>query len=255
MAAPSFDLSGKVALITGAGRGIGLAIGEALAAHGAAVAIQDIEESIAAEAVKKIADRGGRAIALGGDIKDLTLPARLIQQTVDQLGGLHILINNASIQSACDWMEAKVETMQSELSTNVISPIVFCQLATPIFRKQKFGRIINIGSIQQKSGFVPMLSYSLSKAAIEKLTTALAKELAGDGITVNLIAPGWMATVRTQGDFKDEQEKVAKGLRSVPVGRVGEGFDCAGLAVLLCSKAGEYITGQSIYVDGGLSIK
>ena len=106
MTAGRFDLTGKVALITGSGRGIGLAIGEALAQHGAAVVLHDIEESIAKSAAAKITKRGGKAIAFGGDINDLTLPARLVDQTVKAFGGLHILINNASIQSTSPWLEA-----------------------------------------------------------------------------------------------------------------------------------------------------
>ncbi|MBV8782079.1 MAG: SDR family oxidoreductase [Phycisphaerae bacterium] len=248
-----FNLNGKVALITGSGRGIGLAIGETLSEHGAAVVLHDIELNVAKAAAEKITSRGRKAIAFGGDIEDLSLPKRLVTDAVGAFGGLHILVNNASIQSRESWLDVDVETIHREVNANLISPILFSQLAARIFKPQRFGRIINLGSIQQIRGNPWMLPYSLTKAAMEKLTTAMARDLAKDGITVNLIAPGWMNTHRNREDFPTEERKIEIGKKHVPLGRVGEASDCAGIALLLCSEAGEYITGQSIFVDGGMS--
>lgn len=248
----NFSVDGKVALVTGAGRGIGLAIAKALAAGGAAVAIQDIELAVAQKEADAINASGGKAIAIGGDIGDSALPEQLIQQTVASLGGLHILINNAAVQIHHHWLESTADELEGLLRADLIAPIRLCQLAVPIFKAQHFGRIINIGSIQQKKGNAWMLGYSLSKAALEKFTSAIARDLAKDQITVNLIAPGWVNTYRNRASFTSPEDLKEKG-KHIPLGRIAEPQDHVGVALLLCSEAGSYITGQSIHVDGGLS--
>ncbi len=249
----SLDLTGKVALLTGAGRGIGLAIAHTFAAAGCAVAIQDIDLSIATEAARSIEAAGGRAIALDGDAGDLTLAKRVVDSTIAQLGGLHILVNNAAIQRSVSWLEQDGDEMVKTFTTNVVSPILFCQLVTPIFRAQKWGRIINIGSIQGIRGNQHMLSYSLTKAAVSTMTRAMARDLGRDGITVNCIAPGWIAgTHRNRNDFDSDEDKLNKGKR-IPVGRIGEPQDIANVAMLVASDAGSFINGQTYLVDGGAS--
>ena len=133
--------------------------------------------------------------------------------------------------------------------------MLLCQQAVPIFRGQGFGRIINLGSIQQKTGNASMLPYAASKSALENITKALARELAKDQITVNMLSPGWFNTWRNRHDFKTPEDMIATGKRAVPLGRIGEPQDCGGVALLLCSDAGAYITGQTIFVDGGMSIR
>jgi len=249
---PNFRLDGKVALLTGAGRGIGLGMAKALASVGCAVAIQDIERTVAQAEADAINHAGGRAVALGGDITDLVVVQTLIDLTVRALGGLHILVNNAAVQKNQHWLEDSVEHLRRTFDADLIAPIVLCQAAARIFTAQKFGRIINLGSIQQRRCNPHMLPYSLSKLALTGVTKALARDLAGDGVTVNLIAPGWFNTHRNRDDLRTQQDVIDRG-RRVPVGRLGEPRDCAGLALLLCSPAGEYITGQAIFVDGGMS--
>jgi NAD(P)-dependent dehydrogenase (short-subunit alcohol dehydrogenase family) len=244
-------MKGRVALLTGAARGIGLGIATAFASAGCAVAIQDIDESAAREAAKKINSEGGRAIALDGDMSDPAVAAALPQKVVDELGALHVLVNNASIQSNIPWPDMTVSAMDRELRADLLVPIVLCQKCVPFMRQQKWGRILNIGSIQQKQGNAGMLSYSLSKAALEKLTMALANKLAREQITVNLIAPGYFETLRNEKDVA-KFDRIAQ---NIPIGRIGEPRDCGGIALVLCSDAGAYITGQSIYVDGGLSVE
>lgn len=246
-----FRMDGRVALITGAGRGIGLAMAQALASVGCAVAVQDIDLEVAQAAVREINSTGGRAVALGGDVADLSVCSQLVSQTIRELGGLHVLINNAAVQTRKWWTDLSADDILNEFRANLLAPIILCQKAVPVFKAQKWGRIINLGSVQQRGGNPHLLAYSLSKAAIEKLTTALARELARDQITVNTIAPGWFNTWRNRGDFTSPQDMIEKG-RHIPIGRIGQPQDCAGVTLLLCSDAGSYITGQTIYVSGGM---
>lgn len=248
-----FRLDGKVALVTGAGRGIGLAIAEAYASVGCALAIQDIDLAVAKQSADRIVRAGGRAIAVGGDVVESSFAVETVKAAVEELGGLHILVNNAAIQSTESWEKFTADEIVRQYRANVVTPMLMCQQAAPIFRKQKFGRVINIGSIQQRRGTPKMLAYSMSKAALWNMTTGLAADLAKDGVTVNLVAPGYFDTYRNRPHFKDQATKVRAG-ETIPIGRVGEPRDCAGVALLLASDAGAYITGQSIHVDGGMTL-
>jgi glucose 1-dehydrogenase len=250
---PDFNLAGRVALITGAGRGIGLGIAEALASAGCAVAIQDIDEKVAQREAIALEKGGVRAIALGGDITDMSLPDKLVRQTVKQLGGLHIVINNASVQSWQHWTKLDLKEFDRTMHANCFTPIRLCQAAEKVLRKQRWGRIINVGSIQQLTGNETMLAYAMSKAALENMTFALARDLARAGVTVNNIAPGYFRTIRNP-QLKSAAERRKAGAW-IPVGRIGDPQDAAGVALLLCSPAGAYITGQTIYVDGGMAIR
>ncbi len=251
---PSFDLTGRVALLTGAGRGIGLGMARALASLGAAVAIQDIDLSIAERESADIIAAGGKAIPLGGDVTNLSLPERIVADVARQLGRLDILVNNAGIQSRNPWTTQPMDDAEREHRANVLAPLLFSRHALEHFRCGGYGRIINIGSIQGMTGNPGMLAYSMSKAALVNQTTALARSLAKEGITVNLIAPGYINTHRNQQDFPDIQTLREKG-RNIPIGRIGEPNDFGGIAALLAGEAGSYITGQVIYVDGGLSTR
>lgn len=250
----NLSLDGRVALITGAGRGIGLGMARAMADAGCVMVLQDIDLNAAETEAATIRASGGRALALGGDVTDASLPGRLIFETLEQCSGLHILINNAAIQCDRSWLDCPPADIELEWRANMLTPILLAQLAVPIFRKQKWGRIINLGSIQGKNGNPHMLPYAMSKAAMENVTRAWARELAKENITVNMIAPGYFNTWRNRDQFRTPQDLVDRG-KWVPAGRIGEPADCAGLALLLCSDCGSYITGQTIYVDGGLSVR
>ena len=251
---PQFSLEGKVALVTGAGRGIGLAMAEAFAGAGCAVAIQDIEREVAEDSVSRLRGAGARAVALGGDVTEHAFAEAAVTQTVEALGGLHILVNNAAIQSYQPWEQLPPEVIERQYRANVVTPLLLCQRAAPIFRAQRWGRIINIGSIQQLHGTPGMLAYSMSKAALWNMTTGLAQALGKDGITVNVIAPGYFDTHRNREQFKTDADRERAG-KHMPLGRIGYPEDCAGAALLLASDAGAYITGQSLHVDGGMSIR
>jgi NAD(P)-dependent dehydrogenase (short-subunit alcohol dehydrogenase family) len=226
----------------------------ALAAQGCAVAIQDIELDVAKAQADRIAQDGGRAIALGGDIGNLDGLPGLVDATIGQLGGIHILINNAAIQHEKDWLDETPDGLLRVWRANVIAPLRLCQLCVPAFRAQRWGRIVNVGSIQQRGGNAHMLPYAMSKAALENMTKALGRSLAKEGITANLIAPGYFNTWRNREAFQTPED-VARAGKFVPLGRAGEPEDAGGLAVLLCSDAGAYITGQSIFLDGGMSAR
>jgi NAD(P)-dependent dehydrogenase (short-subunit alcohol dehydrogenase family) len=251
--APDFDLTGRVALITGAGRGIGLAIAKALASAGCAVAIQDIDEKVAQREADALEKSGASAIALGGDITDVTLADKLVPETVKKLDGLHILINNASVQSSQHWTKLTLAEFDRTMHANLFTPIRLCQVAEPILRKQRWGRIVNVGSIQQLTGNETMLAYAMSKAALENMTIALARDLAGEGVTVNNLAPGYFRTIRNPQLHSPKERRKAGS--HIPAGRVGEPGDAGGIALVLCSDAGQYITGQTIYIDGGMGIR
>jgi NAD(P)-dependent dehydrogenase (short-subunit alcohol dehydrogenase family) len=246
-----FDLKGKTALITGAGRGIGMGMAEALAAAGCAVAVQDIEEPVAQEVVDRIVAAGGKAVALGGDVTDLSLAPVLIHQTIEKFGGMHILINNAAIQKFVPLAEISTDELEREYRANVITPLLLCKEVIPIFRQQKWGRIINLGSILQRRGSDTTVAYSMTKSAMWNMTKSLTRKLAEDGITINLIAPGYFDTWRTRNDKQRANQNFKEW---IPLNRMGQPNDCAGMALLLCSEAGSYITGQSIHVDGGMSV-
>src|SRR3954452_13179819 len=154
---PNFRMDGRVALLTGSGRGIGLGIARALASAGCAVAIQDIELDVARAEADRINQEGGRAIALGGDITDPNLPAKLVAETAERLGGLHVLVNNAAIQSTQHWLEARPEQMERELRADIVMPILLSQQAVPHLRRHRQGRILHIGSIQGMLGNPKMM--------------------------------------------------------------------------------------------------
>jgi NAD(P)-dependent dehydrogenase (short-subunit alcohol dehydrogenase family) len=248
-------MDGRCALVSGAGRGIGLGIAKALASAGCAVAIQDVEADVAEREAEALRRQGANAVALGGDLTDLAVAERLVDQALDRLGGLHVLVNNAAVQVEKHWTEQSLDEITRQVHGDFIAPILLTRRAVTVFRRQRWGRILNIGSIQHLKGNPKMLPYSMSKAALVNFTTGLARDLAADGITVNLLAPGYFNTWRNRNDFRTPEELVQKGKSYVPLGRIGEPADCGGLALLLCSDAGGHMSAQSIQGVGGLSVK
>ena len=252
--ADEFRLDGRVALLTGAGRGIGLAIGRAFARAGAVVVLQDIEIDVASAEVSRIVDAGGRAFALGGDIALQADVESLVPRTVELAGGLSILVNNAAIQDRRDFFDWTHDQAARILNANLLSKMTLCQRAVPEMKRSGYGRIINLGSVQGRRGVAEMLPYSMSKAATHNLTTALAGRFARDGITINTISPGWFNTHRNRDDFIDLDKARENSKRWIPLGRFGEPDDCAGVALMLASPAASYVTGQNLYVDGGAAM-
>ncbi len=244
------DLTDRVALVTGASRGIGRGVALALAEAGAAVAVNYRERADAAEAVcSEIAAAGGQAIAVQADVTDADAVAAMVKQVVAELGGLGILVNNAGIIADAYLTFMKPEAWREVVDVSLTGAFLCTKAAVRPMMKGRWGRIVNMSSDAGLMGDLMRAHYSAAKAGLLGLTKAAARELAGQGITVNAVAPGIIETDMTA----DMDDKRAEAMMSmIPLRRFGVPEDVAGLVVWLCSDAAAYITGQTISVDGGL---
>lgn len=245
------SLRGKRVLITGSSRGIGLALAEGFAQNGAFVALHGIKPGSHMDAaLQKLRAYGSGHISLFGDLIDPAVPESLVKETVSRLGGLDILICNVSIQIRKPWLEITEEEMERQTRINFFATVRLMQLAVPYMKKNGWGRIITVGSVQQDRPHPDMLIYSANKSAVRNVVKSLALQLAGDNITVNNIAVGTIYTDRNAEVLRDTayHEAVRK---NIPVGWIGDPHDCTGTVLLLSSDAGRYITGENIHIDGG----
>lgn len=243
----SDSLKGKTALITGSSRGIGSAIAYELAQYGADIILHYIGNTVAAEKVKMSVESLGRQCCLVQ--ADLCEPEN-ISGLFEKVQETDILILNASVQYKKKWQEITTTDFYQQMTCNCLASMQLMQQAVPYMQRQHWGRIITIGSVQEVKPHPDMLVYSASKAAQTMMVKSLAKQLAGDGITVNNVAPGVIDTDRNTEALGDPvYAQTVKNL--IPAGFFGSKEDCAGVVRLLCSESGRYITGQSIYVDGG----
>lgn len=249
-----FTLKGRTALITGSSRGIGAAFAMGLAQAGADIVVHCVENlNTANEVCKKIQAIGGRAVPIIGDLRDANAPEHIAKQARDAFGKIDILIHNASIQYRTNWLDITHEDAVELFNINLFAALDLSQRLVPPMIERRWGRLLMIGSVQQMLPHPEMALYAASKSALENLTRNLAKQLAPDGITVNTLAPGVIDTDRNKqalGNKAYLQQILAK----IPTQRVGQPEDCVGAALLLCSEAGAYITGQTLYVDGGMSL-
>lgn len=240
-----FDLKGKKALVTGSTQGIGFAIARRLAEEGAIVFINGTNEEKAKKAATQI--KGAKVAVC--DISRPDCAEMLYKKT----GDIDILILNASVQYRRAWNEITDEEFDRQVNVNFKASFKLIQKYVPYMQAQKWGRIITVGSVQQRKPHKDMLVYAAAKAAQENMTRNLAKQLAPDGITVNNVAPGVIETPRNSEALSDE--KYAKQvIAGIPLGYAGEPQDCNGLILTLCSDAGRYITGADIFIDGGMSL-
>lgn len=241
----------KRALITGSSRGIGRAIAIALAKDGYEVILHCAGNVAKAEETKATIEAcGGKADILVADLCD----ADNVKTLGEEMGNIDVLVLNASLQIRRPWIDIPLEECYDQLNCNFVASMMLIQAAVPYMKEQKWGRIVTIGSVQEAKPHPDMLVYSASKAAQTKMAQSLALQLAKDGITVNNVAPGVIYTDRNVEALSDV-EYAKQVTASIPVGFYGEPEDCAGIVSLLCSEQGRYITGQSIFVDGGKSIQ
>ncbi|MBX3729070.1 MAG: 3-oxoacyl-[acyl-carrier-protein] reductase [Candidatus Sumerlaeia bacterium] len=245
------ELSGKVALVTGAGQGIGRAIALHLAAMGAAVLVNARGETTTASTVEAVTAAGGKAIGLAGDVADPAVCTALVDKAVKDLGGLHILVNNAGITRDGLIMRMKDEDWDAVLDTNLKSAFLLSRAACRPLMKNRWGRIINVTSIVGVIGNPGQANYCASKAGMIGLTKSLAKELASRNIQVNAVAPGFIQT-RMTDELTEEQKGALLG--QIPAARFGQPEDIAGVVGFLCSEAASYVTGQVLEVAGGLGM-
>lgn len=244
----SLRLHDRVAIITGASRGIGRATALALAAEGAKVVVNYASSSSAAEeVVAAITDKGGQAIALQADVSKVDQVDTLVNHTLEKLGRVDILVNNAGITRDTLLLRMKPEDWQAVIDLNLTGVFLCTRAVSKIMLKQKSGRIINITSVAGQMGNPGQANYSAAKAGVIGFTKTVAKELATRGITVNAVAPGFIATDMTSGLKSDEI------LKYIPLGRYGEPEEVAGMIRFLAADpAAAYITGQVFNVDGGM---
>ena len=243
-----FDLSGRVAVVTGANTGIGQAIAIALAQAGADVAL--VGRTPAEDTAAAIRDLGRRALIVSADLSSIEPVQRIVDETVAGLGGLDILVNNAGIIRRADAVDFTDEDWDAVVDTNLKSVFVLCQAAGRHMIAEGKGRIINIASMLTFQGGIRVPSYTASKSGIGGLTKLLANEWAKHGVTVNAIAPGYIATNNTAALQADEARNAAI-LDRIPAGRWGDAADLGGAAVFLASDAAAYVQGHILAVDGG----
>lgn len=246
--ASSQRLTDCVAIVTGASRGIGRAIALALAAEGANVVVNYASSSTAAqEVVAAITEAGGTAVALQADVSKLEQVDGLLKDTMEKFGRVDVIVNNAGITRDTLLLRMKPEDWQAVIDLNLTGVFLCTRAVSKVMLKQKSGRIINIASVAGQMGNPGQANYSAAKAGVIGFTKTVAKELASRGITVNAVAPGFIATDMTS-ELKSEEI-----LKYIPLGRYGEPEEVAGMVRFLAADAAAaYITGQVFNVDGGM---
>jgi 3-oxoacyl-[acyl-carrier protein] reductase len=243
------DLSGQVAIVTGASQGLGKAVALALASNGAKVVCLARNADKLAGTVREIEAAGGAAEALSCDVTDRKAAAAAIEGVAERHGRLDILVNNAGITRDKLMRGMSDEEWDDVIATNLTSCFVCCRTAAGIMRKAKYGRIINMASISGLIGNPGQANYSASKAGMIGLTRTLSKELVNRGVTVNAVAPGFIASEMTAelGEVILEEAK-----KRIPAKRLGEAGEVAAAVLFLASKDAGYISGQTLVVDGGM---
>jgi 2-deoxy-D-gluconate 3-dehydrogenase len=243
-----FDLSGKVAVVTGANTGIGQGIALALAEAGADIAA--VGRTPAEETVTKARALGRKAEIVSADLSTIEPVQRVVDETVEKLGRLDILVNNAGIIRRADAVDFTEEDWDAVVDTNLKSVFFLCQAAGKHMIANGGGKIINIASMLTFQGGIRVPSYTASKSGIGGLTKLLANEWAAKGVNVNAIAPGYISTNNTTALRADEDRNKSI-LDRIPAGRWGDASDLGGAAVFLASRASDYVQGHILAVDGG----
>ena len=244
------DLSGKVALVTGASRGIGAVVAARLAEAGARVGVNYHASSDAATVVvDSIKKAGGEAFLVGGDVSQEDKAEAVIKNLVEHFGGIDILINNAGINKDQLLIRMKPEDFDSVMNVNLRGAFLCTRYAMTHLIRKRSGRVINMSSVVGLSGNPGQANYAAAKAGLVGLTKAVAREVASRNVTVNALAPGYITTAMVDELSEETQAKI---LERIPMGRFGTPEDVAEAVVFLCSDGASYITGQVLTIDGGM---
>ncbi len=245
------DLTGKVALVTGASRGIGAAIALELASRGCAVAVNYAgSEAAAGEVVSQITSAGGRAVALQGDVSDAAACAGLVESTVAKLGGLDILVNNAGITRDGLVVRMSDDDWNAVIDTNLSGVFFMTRAASKLMMKQRSGSIVNVTSVVGLVGNAGQANYAAAKAGVVGLTKSVARELASRNVRANAVAPGFIETDMTAA----LSDAVCESVRGeIAMGRFGSASDVAKAVAFLAGDDAAYVTGQVLAVDGGMT--
>jgi 3-oxoacyl-[acyl-carrier protein] reductase len=243
------DLKGKVALVTGAGQGIGKVIAMKLAKSGATIALNDLNMNALKAVADEIENSGGKALPLEANVVNMDDVQEMVDKVVQELDGIHILVNNAGITRDALLLRMTVDDWDSVLSVNLKGVFNCTKSALKYMSKQKEGNIISIASIVGVMGNAGQANYAASKAGVIGFTKTVAKEYAKRGIKANAIAPGFIATAMTDELSDKVKEEMMK---QIPMGKLGTPEDVADAVLFLASDASSYITGQVININGGM---
>ncbi len=245
------QLQGKNAVITGSARGIGQAIARRFAINGANVVICSRTEEASRKVADELASHGVKTLAYGADVASTAATEAMLKDVLDKWGSIDVLVNNAGVTRDNLLLRMKEDDWDTVLATNLKSAYNACRVASRAMMKAQRGSIINISSVVGIMGNPGQANYAASKAGLIGFTKALARELASRNITVNCIAPGYIETDMTAALTPEQREKIQS---QIPLGRLGGVEDIAQAAVFLASDLARYITGQTIVVDGGLTM-
>jgi 2-dehydro-3-deoxy-D-gluconate 5-dehydrogenase len=250
-----FDLTGRVAIVTGGNGGIDLGMARGLAAAGAAIVVAARDEAKSVEAVRELEGLGARAVAVRVDVTQEASCRAMVQSTLDRFGRLNVLVNNAGTNIRKQPQEYTLEEWHLILETNLTSAFACSQAAYPAMRQAGGGKIIMIGSMMSIFGASFTAPYAATKGGIVQLARALACAWAKDNIQVNAVLPGWIDSALTRQARRDIQGLEERVTARTPAGRWGVPDDFAGIAVFLASPASDFVTGTAIPVDGGYSVQ
>ena len=249
-----FNLSGKIACVTGASTGIGRTMAHALAKAGASVVVTARREKLLAQTTDKIKSKGGQCSYVVAELKDTEHLNKLFEQVSKPFGTPDILVNAAGINLREPTEKITLDSWEKTIDINLRAPFFLARTMIPEMRQKGWGKIINLASLQSTRAFSNGLPYGASKGGIVQMTRAMAEEWSKDGICCNAIAPGFFPTELTAPIFSDTLVAAQKAAQTA-IGRNGELYDLEGITVFLASQASNYITGQTIFVDGGFTAK
>ncbi len=249
----ALDLEGRVAIVTGASRGLGRAMALALAGAGADVAVAARSTVDLEETAHQVEQLGRRALVVPTDVSVYARVEMLVKRTVAELGGLHILVNNSGIARVTPLAEMSPEEFARTLQVNLVGVFNGCRAAAAHLIAQKSGKVINIASVLGQVGLPGYTAYAASKGGVMAFTRALAAEWARHSIQVNALAPGWFVTDMNAPAFADPKIR-ERLLRDVPARRTGRPEEIGPLLIYLASAASDFMTGQTLFLDGGQSV-